>query len=312
MRNKYTFLLPAYKIKYFQEALDSILNQTYKDFKLIIQDDCSPFDIKSIVDKYSYDKRVYYYRNEVNIGGKNLVKCWNNLLEKADSEYIILASDDDVYDIHFLDEIDKLTNKYPQVDLLRARVKSISANGELRGVDAIYEEYGDSIYFLYQKHFNNNITCIACYAFKLKVLKEKGGFVDLPLAWHSDDATALNVCNNGIANTQKTLLYFRTSGINISSRELSSSDAKKKAIASILYHDIFINIVNKLYRTINNSPLHKRMYDFAIYNHNDYNYRMINYFSYKCNFFDFIDILKKSNHKIKLLFKYIRNKIFGY
>lgn len=71
--NKYTFLLPAYKIEFFQEALKSILNQTYKDFQLIIQDDCSPYDLKSIVDLYKSDKRIYYYRNEENIGGKNRV-----------------------------------------------------------------------------------------------------------------------------------------------------------------------------------------------------------------------------------------------
>lgn len=52
MTQKYNFLLPAYKPDFFKEALDSILGQTYRDFKLIIWDDCSPYDLKSIVDEY--------------------------------------------------------------------------------------------------------------------------------------------------------------------------------------------------------------------------------------------------------------------
>ena len=68
---KYNFLLPAYKPDFFKEALDSILGQTYRDFKLIILDDCSPYDLKSIVDEYD-DDRITYYRNEENMGAKAL------------------------------------------------------------------------------------------------------------------------------------------------------------------------------------------------------------------------------------------------
>lgn len=68
---KYTFLLPAYKAKYLGLAIKSILAQTYRDFKLVIVDDASPEDLKSIVDTFS-DRRVTYLRNKVNLGGRNL------------------------------------------------------------------------------------------------------------------------------------------------------------------------------------------------------------------------------------------------
>ena len=45
---KYTFLLPAYKPDFFEEALRSIKDQTYSDFKVLVSDDCSPHDLKSI------------------------------------------------------------------------------------------------------------------------------------------------------------------------------------------------------------------------------------------------------------------------
>ena len=93
---KYSFILPAYKARFFREALDSILSQTNKDFDLIIVNDASPEDLDSIVRSYN-DSRIRYYVNEKNIGGKDLVAQWNHCLEYAKGEYVILASDDDVY-----------------------------------------------------------------------------------------------------------------------------------------------------------------------------------------------------------------------
>lgn len=52
---KYTFLLPAFKAQFFEEALTSIKSQTYTDFKVMDSDDCSPEDLKSIYDKVCSD-----------------------------------------------------------------------------------------------------------------------------------------------------------------------------------------------------------------------------------------------------------------
>ena len=307
--NKYTFLLPAYKIEFFQEALESILNQTYKDFQLIIQDDCSPYDLKSIVDLYSTDSRIYYYRNEENIGGENIIKCWNKLLSKANSEYIILASDDDVYDVHFLEEIDKLTIKYPNVDLLRARVKAITDKGEIKNIDAIYEEYGDAIYFLYQKHFNNNITCMPCYVFRRKPLVESNGFEDFPLAWHSDDATALKMSIHGIANTLTPLLLFRSSGLNISTRKLTSKDALLKAIATIQYDNFFHTHLDKI-TSLCTTVLKQKMKMFALQEHDRYGFNMLRVFAGNCCIKDFIQLLSHIRHrKIRFICRYIRARL---
>ena len=60
---KYSFVLPAYKARFFREAIDSILAQTYKDFELIIVNDASPEDLDSIVNSYD-DSRIRYYVNE--------------------------------------------------------------------------------------------------------------------------------------------------------------------------------------------------------------------------------------------------------
>lgn len=71
---KYTFLLPAFKPDFFEVALRSIKSQTLKNFKVLVLDDCSSHDLKSIYDKVCGDDvRFLYRRNEVNMGNNSLV-----------------------------------------------------------------------------------------------------------------------------------------------------------------------------------------------------------------------------------------------
>ena len=302
MNTKYTFLLPAYKPDFFKEALDSILGQTYKDFDLIILDDCSPYDLKSIVDEYK-DSRITFHRNEENMGGKNLVSCWNKLLSYAEGEYIILASDDDVYELNFLEEMDKLAQKYPEVDLLRARVRRIDDKGEIFAEDALYKEHGDCIDYIYQKHFNNGITCMACFVFKTEALKSEGGFEYLPVAWHSDDASSLKVCKNGIANSSQILFNFRTSSVNISGRKITSKDALEKAKATLLYDSFFHKFINEI-KSVKSplKPIQERKINFALKHHDDFSYTMSRTYATLCNIKDFWELCKYVPPKMRLKF----------
>ena len=65
---KYTFLLPAFKPDFLEVALRSIKSQTLKDFKVLVSDDCSPHDLKSIFEKTcGDDPRFVFRRNEKNM-----------------------------------------------------------------------------------------------------------------------------------------------------------------------------------------------------------------------------------------------------
>lgn len=109
---KYSFVLPAYKAAFLRESIDSILNQTYKDFELIIVNDAPPEDLTSIVNCYQ-DERIQYYVNEKNVGGTDLVAQWNHCITYAIGEYLILASDDDVYHPDYLGKMEVLLYKVP-------------------------------------------------------------------------------------------------------------------------------------------------------------------------------------------------------
>lgn len=224
---KYTFLLPAYKEKYLKEMLSSISRQTYIDFQVLISDDCSPEKINEICDPYLADSRFSYRRNEENMGSKSLVSHWNLLVDMCDTDYLIMASDDDVYEPDFLEKIDKLVNKYPEVDLIRARAQIIDGEETVVRKDHFYFEKTDQLDFLLQYEQPCHVTCVSNYVYKAKALKAIGGFIDYPLAWKSDTMTANLLSKNGVANTKDILFNFRVSGLNISSDERKNVLQKK-------------------------------------------------------------------------------------
>lgn len=244
---KYTFLLPAFKGKYLDEMLKSIKAQTYTDFKVLISDDCSPEDLRSICEPYLSDPRFSYRRNEENMGSKSLVSHWNLLVDMCDTEYLIMASDDDVYEPQFLAEIDALVQKYPNVDLFRARVRLIDGQGVSLSTDFQTENFENQYKFLYTTFCQKRLMCIANYVFRKSALKKNKGFVDFPLAWNSDDATLLRMSEHGVGNTSNILFYFRKSGENISTT-YNKIVLEKKAIADLkfaLYYEDFVNNINK-------------------------------------------------------------------
>ena len=69
---KVDILLTTYnsKIEYLKMQIDSILNQTYKNFKLIISDDCSTKEeVKEVLKEYEQkDNRVQIYFQPQNLG----------------------------------------------------------------------------------------------------------------------------------------------------------------------------------------------------------------------------------------------------
>ena len=231
---RYSFILPAYKAQYLGEAISSILSQSYADFELVVVDDCSPENLKDIVDGFD-DERLSYQRNDHNLGRMDLVASWNHALQFARGEYVILASDDDVYAPEFLEEVDRLFSLYPDIDEVRARVQRIDEEGRVVDVDQLYKECMSQEEFMFWMG-KGLIDCMANHAFRTSALREAGWCVNLPCAWFSDDATALLLAKNGIAHTQKPLFSFRRSNISMS-YTVNPATLKQKIIACRQYFD---------------------------------------------------------------------------
>ena len=86
--------MAAYKPDLLRESINSILNQSYKNFELIIIDDASPYDLFSIIKEYT-DPRIRYYRLQKNAGQSYARNLGVGL---AHGEFIAFQDDDDTWD----------------------------------------------------------------------------------------------------------------------------------------------------------------------------------------------------------------------
>lgn len=232
---KSSFILPAYKRRFLKESIDSILAQTCRDFELVIVDDKSPEGLYEVIKEYKWEPTfealpdggrkwrvdgipVRYYQNAENIGGKDLVAAWNHAMEYATGEWSVLASDDDRYLPHFLEEMIGLSIKYPKCDLVHCRVAGINEIGEWTIVGEQRVEFETQVQHVYARGVNRVYERMPDFMFKSAALKAIGGFVSFPIAWYSDDATWMLLARNGVACSPNVLFEFRTSGINLSAR----------------------------------------------------------------------------------------------
>ena len=211
----FSVTIPAYKRKYLKECIDSILSQTYHDFELIIVNDASPEDLDSVVRQYS-DSRIRYYVNEKNCGAINVVDNWNKCLEYAKGEFIICMGDDDKLLPNCLEEYSKLINKYPDLGVYHALTEIIDEKSQFFKMQQPRPEYEGCLSLAYNR-WKGRSQYIGDFCFNTDKLRADGGFFFLPLAWASDDITAVRAARYmGIANTQVPCFQYRVNRLSIS------------------------------------------------------------------------------------------------
>ncbi len=104
---KIDILLATYNgKKYIGELINSIINQTYINFRLLVCDDCSTDNTVSIIEDYiKKDNRIELYKNSKNIGSN---KTFEFLLSKVENKYFMFADQDDIWN---KDKIELTYNK---------------------------------------------------------------------------------------------------------------------------------------------------------------------------------------------------------
>jgi glycosyltransferase involved in cell wall biosynthesis len=100
-----SIIIPNYNHeKYLKQRLQSIFNQTFQDFEVILLDDCSTDDSREILAEFAQVPRVSQcIFNEVNTGDTFIQ--WNRGIELAKGEIIWIAESDDFCDLNFLETV---------------------------------------------------------------------------------------------------------------------------------------------------------------------------------------------------------------
>ena len=90
-----SIIMPSYNTASFiAESIQSVLAQSYKDWELIIFDDCSPDNTDDVVKPYLSDERIRYLKNEKNSGA---AVSRNRALREAKGKWIAFLDSDDLW-----------------------------------------------------------------------------------------------------------------------------------------------------------------------------------------------------------------------
>jgi glycosyltransferase involved in cell wall biosynthesis len=117
--------------KYLEDALISILKQTYIDFELIISDNCSTDHTQNICQKYAaLDRRIRYYRNDRNLGAP---MNYNHAVKLSRGKYFKWASHDDLLAPEYLLKCVSILDKDSTIVLCHSKTARINEKGALAG-----------------------------------------------------------------------------------------------------------------------------------------------------------------------------------
>jgi len=98
-------IIPNYNhAPYLEQRIETVLSQTYRNFEVIILDDCSTDNSREIIEKYrDHEKVSGIYYNEVNSG--STFRQWVKGIELCQGEFVWIAESDDWCEMSFMEEV---------------------------------------------------------------------------------------------------------------------------------------------------------------------------------------------------------------
>ncbi|MBR2289487.1 MAG: glycosyltransferase family 2 protein [Clostridia bacterium] len=150
--------------RYVAKQIESILNQTYQDFRLIISDDCSSDSTLKILEEYeAKDKRIEIFYQGENLG---VQANFEFLIGKVRSEYFMFSDQDDIWEP---DKIEKSVKKleeenldlvYTDLSVVDSRLNEIAPSyWKLKGLDYRIKKY-NNFESLYLNNFVTGCTML--------------------------------------------------------------------------------------------------------------------------------------------------------
>lgn len=130
----FSVIVPVFNTSIFlPKCVESILSQTFRDFELILVDDCSTDNSGQICDSYSYDNRVKIIHHSVNQG---VVKARDTGIKNSKGKYIVWVDSDDYILSERLMVMFKVIREY-NVDIVLTGNRILNKSKEKKVIDSI-------------------------------------------------------------------------------------------------------------------------------------------------------------------------------
>lgn len=233
---KVSVIVPNYNHALFLvQRIESILNQTFQDFEVIILDDCSTDNSKKIIEKYrTHPKVSKIIYNDVNSG--NTFKQWNKGIEQAKGEWIWIAESDDVADVSLLENLIHLAEQDENIVLSYCQSYKINAEGKIIGNWIDWTQELDENLFKHNFTFegmefikkylltNNTIPNASAVIFKRDNFNSVGK-ADIDVPYCADWLLWMKILTTGkITFHAEPLNYFRKHENSVISKITNSSE----------------------------------------------------------------------------------------
>lgn len=211
-------VIPAYKAAFLREVLESIADQSCRNFQVYVGDDASPENIRDIVREFSRKLPMHYERFPKNLGGISLSEHWRRSIALSDEPWVWLFSDDDLMEEGcveaFYRELNATSGRH---ELYRFNTCSINGHGRLVSENVRHPQNETGPDFLVSRLRGGRTSTAQELIFSRVAWEAVGGFPDFPLGWASDDAFIASLgARKPIRVMPGPRLKWRLSGKNIS------------------------------------------------------------------------------------------------
>lgn len=212
---KISVIIPVYNDeRYIQQTIQSVLDQTFADFELVLVNDASTDRSLEIINQFR-DPRIHVYTNEKNLG---IVGSLNKAISLSKAEIIARLDHDDLCYPTRLEKQYLFLESHPEVGLVGAGIQEIDSEGNLVGTPRIH--LSEPYLLKYWLHFEVLLSSPAT-TFRRSIIEKVGGFNPAAeLAEDYDLYTRFVKCCD-LSNLAEPLVYKREHGKN----------------ASVKYHD---------------------------------------------------------------------------
>lgn len=233
-------VIPYYKISFFEATLQSLANQVDKRFRVYIGNDSSPEDPTDLLEKYRGKLDFLYHRFDENLGKIYLTKQWERCIAMtAGEEWIMILGDDDVLGetvvASWYENYEYFNLKSNLVRFASKLIFEKSNTISSLYTHPVWESATDSFYRKFKEESRSSLSEHIFY----RILYEKYGFYNYPLAWNSDDRAWIDFSDNKpIFTINESIVYVRISSLNITGRR---DNVVKKNASEIEFYKFLIS-----------------------------------------------------------------------
>jgi glycosyltransferase involved in cell wall biosynthesis len=235
-----SFVLVAYKRKYIDDTVRSIVDQDSDRWELLILDGGADWDVGSWVASIG-QKSVKF----VGAGsGTDVCSSWNKGLEHAQKDTVVFVGDDDLISANYVKNVIISQRVNPNARIFHTNLAIINAHGKTIRETRLEDKVESPTEFALQRFIKNRIQTLGEFAFNRVKLRESGGIVNFPRAWCSDEATVLReAALGGVCNICDAKYFWRKHPATISD---SLAEVENRMLASRIYLNWLKNNVHRL------------------------------------------------------------------